>query len=53
MSSTFVKENLSFFFHLHYQGNLVEEKLVKENLLVCTVDNFSLTKELVKENLLV
>ena len=35
-------------FHLHYQG-----KLVKENLLVCTVDNVSLTRGLVKENLLV
>ena len=35
-------------FHLHYKG-----KLVKENLLVCTVGKFSLTSGLVKENLLV
>ena len=35
-------------FHLHYQG-----KLVKENLLVCTVGKFSLTSGLVKEKLLV
>ena len=44
-------------FHLHYQGKivkekLVKEKLVKENLLVCTVNKFSLTRRLVKENLL-
>ena len=40
-------------FHLHYQGKLVKEKLVKENLLVCTVGKFSLTSGLVKEKLLV
>ena len=34
-------------FHLHYQG-----RLVKENLLVCRGDKFSLTSGLVKENLL-
>ena len=38
-------------FHLHYQ--LVKERLVKENVLVCTVGKFSLTSGLVKEKLLV
>ena len=36
-------------FHLHYQGKLVKEKVVKE----CTVNKFSSTRGLVKENLLV
>jgi len=40
-------------FHLHCQGKLVKEKLVQENLLVCAVNKFSLTRGLVKENLLV
>ena len=52
-SSALVKENLSYFFHLHYQGKLVKEKLVEENLLVCTVDKISLTNGLVKENCIV
>ena len=30
-----------------------KEKFVKENLIVCTVNKFSLTRGLVKENLLV
>ena len=52
LSSALVKENLSYF-HLHYQGKLVKDKLFKENLLMCTVGKFSLTSGLVKENLLV
>ena len=52
LSSALVKENLSYF-PLHYQGKLVKEKLDKESLLVCTVNKFSLTKGLVKENLVV
>ena len=52
LSSALVKENLSFF-HLHYQGKLVKEKLVTENLPVCTAHNVSLTRGLFKENLLV
>ena len=40
-------------FHLHYQGKLVKGKIIKENLLVCTVGKFSLTSGLVKEKLLV
>ena len=40
-------------FRLHYQGKLVQEKLVEENLLVCTVGKFSVTSGLVKEKLLV
>ena len=48
-----VTENLSvsYIFHLHYQEKLVKEKLVEENLVVFTVETFSLTRGLVKENL--
>ena len=52
LSSALVKENL-LYFPLRYQGTLVKEKLDKENLLVCTVNKFSLTKGLVNENLVV
>ena len=52
-SSALVKEILVNIFHLHYQGKLVKEKLVKENLLVYTINKFSLTWGLLKENLLV
>ena len=52
LSSALVKENLSYF-HLHYHGKLFKEKLVKENLLVSTVNKFSLKRGVVKENLLV
>ena len=38
--------------HLQYQEKLVKQKVVKEILLVCTVDNFSLTRGFVRENLL-
>ena len=46
LSSALVKENLSYFpFTLPRktcQGKLANEKLVKENLLVCKVNKFSL-----------
>ena len=55
LSSALVKENLSYFpFTLPWAPEKrVKEKLDKENLLVCTVNKFSLTRGLVKENLLV
>ena len=42
LSSALVKENL-LYFHLRYQGKLVTEKCVKENLVVCKVGKFSLS----------
>ena len=45
---SYLSRKTSHIFHLHYQG-----KLVQENLLVCIVNKFSLTRGLFKENLLV
>ena len=52
-SVNYLSRKTCHFVHLHYQGKLVKEKLVTENLLACTVYDFSLTRGLVKENLLV